>query len=208
MKIQRKFLSTEYHWAFPLVCCTVYRSFALIMYVCMYVCIYKANWWLLAVTEVNLGNMLLSYVYIALTQDILSVADSVNYRIVSAYHSIRRIHTFTSCKRVTSKLVPPNMFPAHIIKKHSGFSLQANYTDWTTAACWHSYCQLLRIDRCHVVSVTDPYDHILCFLDQRYCFFFQVAPHLNSRGWVDPSPDPCFSENVVATGIEPGPLDL
>jgi hypothetical protein len=35
---------------------------------------------------------------------------------------------------------------------------------------------------------------------------FQVAPHLYSRARVDPVPD--FSENLVALGIEPGPLDL
>jgi hypothetical protein len=35
---------------------------------------------------------------------------------------------------------------------------------------------------CHVVSVTDPNDRILGFLDRsRYCFF-QVAPQLYSRG--------------------------
>jgi hypothetical protein len=43
---------------------------------------------------------------------------------------------------------------------------------------------------CHVVSVTDPYGRILGFLDQSSYFFFQVAPQLYSRGWVDPFPDP------------------
>jgi hypothetical protein len=41
---------------------------------------------------------------------------------------------------------------------------------------------------CHVVSVTDPYGRILGFLERR--LFFQVAPQLYSRGWVDPVPDP------------------
>jgi hypothetical protein len=31
---------------------------------------------------------------------------------------------------------------------------------------------------CRVVSVTDPYDLILCFLDLSQYFFFQVAPQL------------------------------
>jgi hypothetical protein len=35
---------------------------------------------------------------------------------------------------------------------------------------------------CHVVSVTDPYDRILGFLDRIRYFFFQVAPQLYSRG--------------------------
>jgi hypothetical protein len=52
--------------------------------------------------------------------------------------------------------------------------------------------------RCHVVSLTDPYGRIIGILS-----FFQVARQLYSRVWVDPVP-----ENVVAPGIEPGPLDL
>jgi hypothetical protein len=34
----------------------------------------------------------------------------------------------------------------------------------------------------HVVSVTNPYDCILGFLDRSSYYFFQVAPHLYSRG--------------------------
>jgi hypothetical protein len=41
----------------------------------------------------------------------------------------------------------------------------------------------------HVVSVTDPYGHILGFIDRSRYFFFQIAPQLYSRGWVDPVPD-------------------
>jgi hypothetical protein len=43
---------------------------------------------------------------------------------------------------------------------------------------------------CHVVSVTDPYGSILKFLDQNRYFFFQAAPQLYSRVWVDPVSDP------------------
>jgi hypothetical protein len=42
----------------------------------------------------------------------------------------------------------------------------------------------------HVVSVTDPYDRILGFLDRSRYFLFQVAPQLYSRGRIDPVPDP------------------
>jgi CBS-domain-containing membrane protein len=35
---------------------------------------------------------------------------------------------------------------------------------------------------CRVVSVTDPYGHILGFIGQNRYFFFQVAPQLYSRG--------------------------
>jgi hypothetical protein len=41
-----------------------------------------------------------------------------------------------------------------------------------------------------VASATDPYSRILGFLDRSRYFFFQVAPQLYSRGWVDPIPDP------------------
>jgi hypothetical protein len=61
---------------------------------------------------------------------------------------------------------------------------------------------------CRVVIVTDLHGRILEFLDRRRYFFFQVAPQLYSRGWVDPVPDPHLSEDLVAPGIEPGPLDL
>jgi hypothetical protein len=43
---------------------------------------------------------------------------------------------------------------------------------------------------CSVVSVTDPYGLNLGFLDRSSYFFFQVAPQLYSRGWVDLVPDP------------------
>jgi hypothetical protein len=42
---------------------------------------------------------------------------------------------------------------------------------------------------CHVVSVTDTYGRILGFLDRNRYFFFQVAPQLYSRSWVDPITD-------------------
>jgi hypothetical protein len=44
--------------------------------------------------------------------------------------------------------------------------------------------------RCNVVSVTDPYGRILRFLDRSHYFFFEVAPQLYSRGWVNSVPDP------------------
>jgi hypothetical protein len=43
---------------------------------------------------------------------------------------------------------------------------------------------------CCAVSSTDPHGRILGFLDRSRYFFFQVAPQLYSRGWVDPVPDP------------------
>jgi hypothetical protein len=38
---------------------------------------------------------------------------------------------------------------------------------------------------CHVVSVTDPYGHIFRFSRQEPLLFYQVAPQLYSRGWLE-----------------------
>jgi hypothetical protein len=61
-----------------------------------------------------------------------------------------------------------------------GLSLRAKYTDRATAKL---------VSTC-VVSVTDLHGRILGFLDRSLYYFFQVAPPLCSRGWVDPVPDP------------------
>jgi hypothetical protein len=45
---------------------------------------------------------------------------------------------------------------------------------------------------CCVVRTTNPYGHILRFIDRSRYFLFQVAPQLYSRGWVDSVPDPLF----------------
>jgi hypothetical protein len=50
--------------------------------------------------------------------------------------------------------------------KLHGLSPRANYTNRATAAYQRSDCQLLRIEGCYVVSVTDPYCRILGFLDR------------------------------------------
>jgi hypothetical protein len=42
---------------------------------------------------------------------------------------------------------------------------------------------------------------------QEPLLFYQVAPQLYSRGWVDPVPD-LFLFFLVVPGIEPGPPDL
>jgi hypothetical protein len=52
----------------------------------------------------------------------------------------------------------------------------------------------------HMVSVTNPYCRILDFLDRSRCYFFQVAPQLYSRGWVDPVSDTLLFFLVVPSG--------
>jgi hypothetical protein len=87
-----------------------------------------------------------------------------------------------------------------------GLSSRAKYTDSDR----HLSAKLVPTfeDRgCHVVSVTDPYARNLDFLARSRYFFFQVAPQLYSRGWVDPVPDPLLRKSGRA-GIEPGSLDL
>jgi hypothetical protein len=53
---------------------------------------------------------------------------------------------------------------------------------------------------CHVVSVTVPYGRILGFSRQEPLLFYQVAPQLYSRGWVDPVRDPLLLRKFVSAG--------
>jgi hypothetical protein len=54
--------------------------------------------------------------------------------------------------------------------KTHGLSPRANYTERATAACRRGDCQLFADRGCHVVSVTDPFGHILGFLDRSRYF--------------------------------------
>jgi hypothetical protein len=51
-----------------------------------------------------------------------------------------------------------------------------------------------------MVSAMDPYGRVLCFLDWSRYFFFQVAPRVYSRGWVDPVPDPLLVRKSGSVG--------
>jgi hypothetical protein len=64
----------------------------------------------------------------------------------------------------------------HYKNKLRGLNPRANYTDRATAACRRSSYQLLRIEACRVVSVTDSYCRILDFLDRSRYFYFEIAP--------------------------------
>jgi hypothetical protein len=88
--------------------------------------------------------------------------------------------------------------------KLRGPSPRANYTDRATADCRRSRCQPL----CHVVSVTDPYGRILGFLDRsRYFSIKQLLSCTHGSEWT-PFQTHYFSDNLVAPGIEPEPLDM
>jgi hypothetical protein len=94
------------------------------------------------------------------------------------------------------------------LKKNSiGLSPRANYTDRTTAACQRSDCQLFcgyRVPRGQLDGSLLPYSP---FSRQEPLLFYQVAPQLYSRDWVDPVPDPLLFFLAVP-GIEPRPPDL
>jgi hypothetical protein len=80
------------------------------------------------------------------------------------------------------------LLPRETKKKFLGLCPRANYTDRATAACRRSDRQIFADRRCHVVDVTSlpPYSR---FSRQELLLFYQVAPQLYSRGWVDPVPD-------------------
>jgi hypothetical protein len=65
--------------------------------------------------------------------------------------------------------------------------------------------QILRIKGCGVVSLSVRTDVDLGFLDHSRYVFFHIAPHLSSRGRVNPTEEPNTApKNLVASGIEPG----
>jgi hypothetical protein len=53
---------------------------------------------------------------------------------------------------------------------------------------------------CRVVSATESHGRILGFIDRSRYYFFQIAPQLYSRGWVDPVPDPLLLRKSGSDG--------
>jgi hypothetical protein len=79
----------------------------------------------------------------------------------------------------------------YINKNSVAFSPQANYTDKETAASRRNLVPTFAVrgvsrdQRGESPTVGNP-----SYLDRIRYFFFQLAPHLSSRGSVDPVPDP------------------
>jgi hypothetical protein len=73
--------------------------------------------------------------------------------------------------------------------KLHGLSSRANYTDRATAACRRRDRQLLRIEGATWSAWRIP-TAVFSVSGHEPLFFYQVAPQLYSRGWVDPVPDP------------------
>jgi hypothetical protein len=92
--------------------------------------------------------------------------------------------------------------------KLHGLSPQANYTDQATAAYWKSWCQLLQIQ-----GVAWSVQQIPTAV---FSIFYAAAATISSKKLLNctheaewtPFQTHYFSVNLVAPGIEPGPLDL
>jgi hypothetical protein len=61
---------------------------------------------------------------------------------------------------------------------------------------------------CHVVSVTVPHGNILGILNRSHYFFSKKLLNYTHEDEWTPFQTHYFSENLVAPGIEPGPLNL
>jgi hypothetical protein len=80
-------------------------------------------------------------------------------------------------------------------------SPQANYTDWATAACWRNLVPTF-VDRGVMLGQRSRSPTVvnLSFLDRSRYFSFKVAPHLASRGRVDPVSDPLLRRKFGSHG--------
>jgi hypothetical protein len=124
--------------------------------------------------------------------------------LVGGYQCFRRIYWFTStpqtaatCYSKTPEFIYQTTWchypKATIYIDWQTTNSMTSVHDWTIPSDRRLPAKLVPpfADReCCVVSITDPYGNILDFLDWSHYFFFQVAPQLYSRGWVDPVPDP------------------
>jgi hypothetical protein len=84
--------------------------------------------------------------------------------------------------------------------KLRGKSPRENYTERSDRRLSAKLVPTFADRGCSVVSVTDTYGRILGFLDRSRYFFFQAAPQLYSRGWVDPVPDPLLLRKSGSAG--------
>jgi hypothetical protein len=73
--------------------------------------------------------------------------------------------------------------------KNSMIWVRERTTDRATAACRRSDCQLVRIEGATWSAWRLP-PAVFPVSRQESLLFYQVAPQLYSRGWVDPVPDP------------------
>ena len=104
----------------------------------------------------NLSHRSLRYILI------FSVIYAQVFRIVCFLRTfeLKHVWVYVSSIRVISR---SHLILLHLImkKKLRGLSPRANYTDRAAAAGQRSWCQLLRIEGCHVVSATDPHEPLI-----------------------------------------------
>jgi hypothetical protein len=87
-----------------------------------------------------------------------------------------------------------------ILSTSVALSPQVNYTDWSTATCRRNLVPTFanrwvsRGQRGGSLTAVN-----LSFLG-RSRYFFQVAPHIASWGWVDPVPDPLLRRKFRSAG--------
>jgi hypothetical protein len=101
--------------------------------------------------------------------------------------------------RTRTAVVRSQRLTAWAVARHINL-FNSNLTPWSESASelyrpsdrsFSAKCLPTFADKgCHVVSVTDPSGRISQFSRQEPLLFYQVAPQLYSRGWVDPVPDP------------------
>jgi hypothetical protein len=85
-------------------------------------------------------------------------------RILQSHHTSMRWRNLVSFVSVEHKEQSKHI-QTNKQNKFRCLSPQLNYTNGATEACQRNQCQHLLIEWCRVVSVTDPYCRILCFLD-------------------------------------------
>jgi hypothetical protein len=95
------------------------------------------------------------------------------------YHKLRSINRTAFCSIYSQKY-------------SVALSPQANYTDWATANCRWNLVPTFVDRRVSLGQLSGSLTVVnFSFLGRRSrYFFFQAAPHLYSRAWVDPVPDP------------------
>jgi hypothetical protein len=113
---------------------------------------------------------------------------AVTRSIAVSSESARKFHTVNYLHVETNKTNSVALSP------------QANYIDWATAAGQRTLLPTFA-DRgvwrgqCGGTTAVN-----LGFLDLSRYFFFLVSPHLSSRGWVDPVPDPLLLRKSGSAG--------
>jgi hypothetical protein len=113
--------------------------------------------------------------------------------------------------RTTLKLPQQISISLLISKKQTNsvaLSPRANYTDWATATCRRNLVPTF-VDRGVSRGQRGGYSTVvnLSFLDRiRYFFFSNSSSFTLTRAEWTPFQTHCYSENLVAQRIEPGPL--